>query len=172
MVSDKEVNNKILIALRRIMRAVDLHSKNLERTFNLTGPQLILLREIEKIGDTPIGVLAQRINLSNATVTGIVDRMEKRRLVERVRGSSDRRQVIIRVTDRGKDILRDSPPLLQDRFIEELAGLAKDRQLTILESLEQVAAMMQAGHLDVAPMLSGGPIADANKLIDREDTNR
>ena len=73
MVSDKEVNNKILIALRRIMRAVDLHSKNLERTFNLTGPQLILLREIEKIGDTPIGVLAQRINLSNATVTGIVE---------------------------------------------------------------------------------------------------
>jgi DNA-binding MarR family transcriptional regulator len=172
MFADKEINNKILIALRRIMRAVDLHSKNLERNFNLTGPQLILLREIDKIGDTPIGILAQHINLSNATMTGIVDRLEKRQLVERVRNANDRRQVIVRVTDRGKAMVSESPPLLQDRFIEELAKLAKERQTTILDSLEQVAAMMHASHLDVAPMLSVQPIADTNKLIDREDNNK
>jgi DNA-binding MarR family transcriptional regulator len=172
MFVDNEINNQILIALRRIMRAVDLHSKNLERNFNLTGPQLILLREIDKIGDAPIGVLAQHINLSNATLTGIVDRLEKRQLVERVRSTNDRRQVIVRVTGRGKAILSESPPLLQDRFIEELGKLDKERQTAILESLEQVAAMMQAGHLDAAPMLSVQPIADANKPIDREDVSR
>lgn len=163
MVKDSEISSKVLIALRRIMRAVDLYSKNLEKNYGLTSPQLIVLREINGSNGAPIGALAKMANLSNATLTGIVDRLEKRNLVERTRSSNDRRQVFVKVTSSGKDILKNAPPLLQDRFIKEFRNLNHGEQQLILKSLEKVASMMDAEQIDVAPMLSGQSLTEESE---------
>jgi len=163
MVKDSEISSKVLIALRRIMRAVDLYSKNLEKNYGLTSPQLIVLREINGSNGAPIGALAKMANLSNATLTGIVDRLEKRNLVERTRSLNDRRQVFVKVTSSGKDILKNAPPLLQDRFIKEFRNLNHGEQQLILKSLEKVASMMDAEQIDVAPMLSGQSLTEESE---------
>ena len=154
------LTSSVLIALRQIMRAVDLHSKKLEKQHNLTSPQLILLNHIVQTDGIPIGTLARNVSLSNATITGIVDRLEKRGLVERIRSSEDRRQVLIKTTSEGSDTLKNAPSPLQEDFVNKFNFLDTDEQRGILEALEKVAAMMKAERLEVAPVLSGQPLPE------------
>lgn len=160
---DNELNLKVLVALRRIMRAVDLHSKKLEREYRLTGPQLIILHEIIKTESITIGGLAKAVNLSNATITGIIDRLEKRGLVVRIRSSDDRRQVLIKTTAAGTKTLKSAPSPLQEEFVNRFNNLNSNDQESVLAALERVAEMMNAEHLEVAPMLSAQSLPEGGR---------
>lgn len=85
--------DEVLVALRRVIRAVDLHSRQLVRSHGLTAPQALILKEIVSFGEIAVGEVAQRVSLSQATVTDILNRLEKRALVTRERSSADRRRV-------------------------------------------------------------------------------
>lgn len=152
------LTERILVALRRVMRAVDLHSRKLVHTHSLTSPQLVLLREIDRVGEIAIGELARRSNIGNATATGIVDRLEQRGLVVRSRNGRDRRSVLVSCTDNARTLLSAAPPLLQERFMVELERLQDWEQEQILSSLERLAKMMNAEDLDAAPMLASYPL--------------
>jgi len=157
---EKDLSLSVLIALRRIMRSVYLHSRKLETEYRLTGPQQIMLSAIASTDGIPICSLARTVNLSNATTSGIVDRLEKRGLAKRERSSADRRTVLVKLTDPGKETLKKIPPSLQHQFVEEFRKLVPREQTKILRSLESVAVMLRAEQLDVAPVLSGQSLQD------------
>ncbi len=163
---DSEISSNVLIALRKIMRAVDLNSKKLHKRHKLTVPQLILLKEIAARDEIPIGSLAKSVSLSSATVTGIVDRLEKQQLAERIRGSNDRRQVLVKSTSAGKELLKNAPSPLQEEFVKAFESLNLTEQKNIMNALETVAKIMDAEHLDVAPLLDSGPISGNGRQID------
>lgn len=140
------------------MRAVDMHSRYLVREFGLTGPQIIILRELSESGEVPVGALASAVSLSQATVTGILDRLEKRNLVQRRRDEVDKRRVMVRVTKACEATLRATPPMLQESFVQEYSQLAEWEQSQLLSSLQRVVAMMEATDLDATPMLTTGAI--------------
>lgn len=145
--------DEVLVALRRIIRATDLHSKQLSKTSGLTIPQVVVLQSIHDLGEVTTGQISKRVSLSQGTVTSILDRLEGRGLIERYRSLADRRVVHARLTKRGRAALRKAPPLLHQRFTEAFATLDRARQDRIIKALEQVAEMMGAEHLDVAPLL-------------------
>lgn len=148
----------IVAALRRIVRAIDLRSRRLVETSGLTGPQLLVLRQTSRLSGAPVSALARAVDLSQPTVSGIIDRLEKRGLVRRERGTGDRRTVLVTVTTEGGRALRDAPSLLQDRFVSELARLEEWEQTQLLATLQRVAAMMGAEEIDASPVLAPGPI--------------
>lgn len=154
----------IVAALRRIVRAIDLRSRRLVETSGLTGPQLLVLREASRLSGAPVSSLARAVELSQPTVSGIIDRLEKRGLVRRARGTGDRRTVLVTVTTEGGRALRDAPSLLQDRFRSELARLEEWEQTQLLATLQRVATMMGAEEIDAAPVLATGPIIDAGNV--------
>lgn len=162
---ETEDSAQVLISLRRIMRAIDLHSRQLKQKHNLTGPQLIVLREIVRQDGITTGELAHRASLSNATITGIVDRLEKRGLVERNRGDKDRRQVLVRITESASELLKSAPPLLQERFLASLESLDKRQRVEMLAMLQRVARMMNAEALDVGPVLASEPLTDLSDTL-------
>jgi DNA-binding MarR family transcriptional regulator len=152
----------VLSALRRIIRATDLHSKQLARDTGLTTPQVVVLQAVRDLGEVTTGQLSRRVSLSQATVTTILDRLESRGLVERYRSNADRRIVHGRLTRQGRAILRKAPPLLHERFTEAFQQLSTARQSRILTTLDEVAVMMGAAELDAAPLLdSGSPVKKA-----------
>ena len=148
--------NAVLIALRRIIRATDLHSKYLAKNTGLTTPQILLLQTLRDKGTESVGTLAKEMSLSQATVTNILDRLEKKQLVTRERSSSDRRVVMIKLHDDALTILKDAPLPLQERFTREFNNLHEWEQLMITSSLVRIAQMMDAEHIDVGPVLDGG----------------
>lgn len=156
---------EVLITLRRLIRATDLHSKQLVKTAGLTAPQLLLLQAIREKGEVTIGALAKEISLSQATVTTILDRLEKRGLVYRVRSSEDKRKVHAYLTDKGAEILRDAPTPLQEHFVRQFRDLRDWEQSMIISSLQRVALMMDAEHIDASPVLDVGD-------LDRKDSRQ
>lgn len=150
----QEILDDVLVALRRIVRSIDLHSKKLVQSHHLTIPQVVLLREIQRHTRLPLGDLAKLASLSNATVTGIIDRLESRNLVQRVRGKKDRRQIFVEITEEGSQAVQSMPPLLQENFVRQVQELQKWEQAQILSSLERIASIMNADKIEAEPILA------------------
>lgn len=149
---------EVLTALRRIIRATDLHSRHLEKTVGLTAPQLLLLQILRQKNEVTIGALAREMNLSQATVTTVMDRLEERKLARRTRSDTDKRKVFAALTPEGDQLLINAPTLLQQHFIRQFQDLQEWEQAMILSALQRVAQMMDAQHLDASPVLDIGPL--------------
>jgi DNA-binding MarR family transcriptional regulator len=154
---DSNYGEQVLICLRRIMQAISLHSRSLVKQVGLTGPQLIFLKTLDKAGEVSAGEIAKAISLSQATVTGILERLVKRGLVNRQRSTSDKRRVLIRITPEGQKILAKAPPLMQGPFLEQLNHLEQWEQTMILSSLQRIVSLMGAEALQAVPILTPDP---------------
>lgn len=154
-------NDQMLVAIRRIMRAIDLQSKQLARECGLTTPQLLILQAIAREGNPSPGVIARHVHLSQATVTNIVDRLEKGGLVTRERDEKDRRVIHLLLTEAGRERLDNAPEPLQAGFLRELGKLDDWERKMLVAAMLRVAEMMDANRLDASPILEAGELHDA-----------
>lgn len=152
---------QILMAIRRITRAIDLHSKRLVKRSGLTVPQLIVMQSILRQGNVAIGVIANDVSLSQGTVTAIVDRLERQSLVRRERSGNDKRVVLVCLTLDGQRKLEEAPELIQAGFVREFRKLASWEQNMLISAFERVAVMINAEELDAAPILDVGDLEQA-----------
>jgi DNA-binding MarR family transcriptional regulator len=152
------LEDQVIVALRRISRAIDLHSRVLLQKHGLTAPQLAALKAVGRLQPVTVGKVARAIHLSFATVTGIFNRLEARRLVRRSRDGRDRRSVVVELTGAGDQLLQSAPSLLQERFRQQLVKLQQWEQTQLLASLQRIAAMMDAETIEAAPVLSAGVV--------------
>jgi DNA-binding MarR family transcriptional regulator len=161
-----DIGDQVIIALRRVIRAVDLHSRALVDSHGLTGPQALILKVLQD-GRISAGELAARVSLSQGTVTDILNRLEQRELVKRVRDTHDRRRVMVEATASGQALLAQSPPLLQERFVQSFNDLQEWEQTQLLASLQRIAAMMDAEDIDAAPVLSSGSMRASARAVEQ-----
>ena len=150
-------NLRVLKALRQIIRAVDLHSRQLLGQHKVTGPQLITLLTIENYGPVTATAIAGHIHLSPSTVIGILDRLETKGVIRRDRDPKDRRLVQVSLTELGEVLARNAPSPLQDTLAEAMGKLPETELVMIAESLERIVGLMQMQHVDAAPILETGP---------------
>lgn len=155
----------VLASVRKIIRASDLYSSQMRRTAGLTSPQLLLLRAIRDYPTATLGELAEKISLSQATATTILNRLETMDFARRYRSEVDRRKSHVELTEKGKGILENAPLPLQAQFIEQFEVLKTFEQTAILSSLQQVAEMMQtqsisrSGETDVLQLVTSSEAA-------------
>ncbi|MDN5873759.1 MAG: MarR family transcriptional regulator [Sinobacteraceae bacterium] len=143
-----------LRAVRRITRALALSSRDLARQHDLTATQLLCLRALREHEALSAGALAKALTLSPQTATGLIDRLEARGLVERVRSTSDRRCVLVSLTDAGNSLIEATGPMLQDRFVARFDALEPAHRRSLREALETVVSLLEADELDAAPVLA------------------
>lgn len=151
-------DESILSSLRRITRAIDLHSRKLASEYRLTAPQLVCLRQINAEGYYTPSQLAREVSLSQATVTGIIDRLERGGLVERRRDHKDRRRVSIYITEKGKELVSKAPMPLQEKFAGRLERLDESKRALIDKTLKEIVEMMEAADIDAAPVITTGNV--------------
>jgi len=138
------VEEQVIVALRRITRAADIHSHLLQRDFGITGPQLSTLRVVHRMQPVSTGALARAACIGYATLTGILDRLEDNGYVTRTRDPDDRRSVILKMTKAGERVLASAPSLLQTRLREELVRMSDRERSNVLNTLLRVATLMEA----------------------------
>lgn len=136
---------RILRALRRITRAVALHSRQLSACSKITGPQLVCLRTVIEKGPMTATSISREVHVSASTVVGILDRLEDKGLINRERGRQDRRIVFITATEAGRQLAHDTPSPLQQKLAESLQALPELEQATITLSLERVVDLIESG---------------------------
>lgn len=138
-----EVNKKLEIA--RLFSVVNktIHC-NMRKSFEdvgITLPQSLVIRTLKQGGEMKITELSRRLNLSNSTVSGIVDRLEKREFVSRARSAEDRRIVYVKVTPKLEEIHKDIYKNAEHSFEDLLsAGTAEeiDKVIEGLSTLQKI----------------------------------
>ena len=152
----EQVSMQIIMRIRQIIQEMSKYSKYILENYKITVPQLICLREVYQHGPISIGALTKIVFLNNSTVTGIVDRLEKREFVRRIRISKDRRQVHLEITEQGIKFIKKAPKPLQDQFIDRLKSLDEEKTTLILWSLEMLVDML--GKKEIKMELPATPI--------------
>jgi DNA-binding MarR family transcriptional regulator len=129
-------SDRVLICLRRIIQAIEIHSRQLARKHGITIPQLIILKQIEGKEKITVTQLAKQISLKQSTVTDILNRLERKGLVQRQKDTGDRRCVWVKETDLGKALPEAAPSLSQGKFLEKFEDLEDWKQNMVLASIE------------------------------------
>ena len=154
------ISDGVLISLRRIIQAIDLHSRQLARQHGITTPQLLILKQIENEAVITVSQLAKQISLKQTTVTDILNRLEKKGLVRRKKDTSDRRRVLVEETDAGRKLLEAAPSPLQDTFLDKFEKQDGWKQSMILTSIQLLESLMVDEDISAAPILSTGVLTD------------
>lgn len=144
MSSKNEIVAEIIDNLRRVFQVVNEHSKRAERETGLTGPQLWAIKSISDKTSIRVSDLARLMYLHPATVVGILDRLEARGLVARVRSREDRRVVKVELTSEGKALVRKAPEVAQGLLVSGLEQMSFPKLKKITESLDQMVEILGA----------------------------
>ena len=158
----EERSETALVALRRILRATELNSKRLASRTGLTTSQFILLQQVVRDGKVSPSTLARSARLTQATVTSLVDKLERGQFVTRRRDTEDRRRIWIEPTPAGRQAVADSPDVLHDRFRARFRELEDWEQAMVITALERVSALLDADAIDASPVLD---IGDLDRLL-------
>lgn len=166
--SELSLDEQVLVELRRIIRAAQIDAKELARAAGLTTSQLVVLDLLKSHTAMTPGQIARAMNLTQATVTILLDRLQSHGLVERQRSERDRRTVHVRLTAAGRQKLAHTPQTLQQRFITEFGQLATWEKTYLLSALQRLTHLMNTAEIDAAPLLEVGPIDRPAESADRE----
>ncbi|MFX0081802.1 MAG: MarR family winged helix-turn-helix transcriptional regulator [Candidatus Hodarchaeota archaeon] len=116
--SKLENSNRDTLNFSEIFQLINLLNKKFEKlqrrvvkSENLTPPQYSILLELWKSDGKQFKELASACCCSPSTITGIIDTMEKNDLVYRENNPEDRRSVLVKLTEKGKEMKSTTPPL-------------------------------------------------------------
>ncbi len=151
-----QYEQRVVRAIRRIIRSVDIYSHKLALDSGVTVPQLSCLIRLVDAGPTPLKELARGVDLSPSTAVGIVDRLEAKGLVTRTRSSLDRRLVLIAATEQGRIVAAGSPSPLQDKLSAALDSLPELERAAIALALERIVELMGIERVEAARILDTG----------------
>ena len=118
----------IIAQFRTAVRDLRCVSSQRMHEGGLTVGNLHLTSMLERHGPMPMNRIADLLDVSMSAATGIIDRLEERRLVERVRVPDDRRVVLVQLTDHGRQVLQDVE-VLKEALLEKILTRLESKQL-------------------------------------------
>jgi DNA-binding MarR family transcriptional regulator len=152
-----------LIAIRRILRSTELYGRKLAKAAGLTAVQVRVLQIVSENGHTTPKEIANRMGVSQPTMSSLIDRLEAKHLVERHPSKVERRQTDIVITDEGTSAVERAPDALQQRYVRQFESMEDWEQALFVSVLERVASMLDASGIDASPVLDIGDLDDSNR---------
>ncbi|NKE71228.1 MarR family winged helix-turn-helix transcriptional regulator [Candidatus Manganitrophus noduliformans] len=147
-VSKKTAIAEIVQSFRKIFKAIHRYSEEVLKAFGVTGPQLWLLKTLRDEGGTSVGELSQKMYLHISTVSGIIDRLEKKGSVARKREAPDRRVVTVHLTPAGKRIVDKAPEPFQGKLLYSLENLSKEEVSEMHQALQKIVHLMELEQIE------------------------
>jgi DNA-binding MarR family transcriptional regulator len=142
----------IVDSIRRLVRAVYLDSQKMSKQYGLTGPQSSVLRNLVNDGSMSSADLSRMLYVTPANITGIIDRLEIKGLVKRIKKQGDRRVALITLTESGQQLGRSIPDPIINLFISELGDLELERLKLLSGAMNQVLNLIDTKGVEEAPL--------------------
>lgn len=155
--TEKQIDfTDILVGIRKIIRVVNIENKHIEKEYGVSIPQLLCMNFLASHTDftSNSGAIKNYLNLNASTVTGIVDRLEKKAYIAKLPKSGDKRVLRITLTQKGSELVKKFPPLMHERLAEKLKELPQSKLGTIQSSLNFLTKVMGADNIDASPVIT------------------
>jgi MarR family transcriptional regulator, organic hydroperoxide resistance regulator len=151
-----ELESCINFTITKAQNNVFNYFKNKLAPLDVTPVQYAVLKCLWDCGDQLPTQIGQALCLDSSTVTGVLFRMEKKDLIERIHSEIDRRAVNIRIKPLGKALKTDIEAAIKDANEEVLKGLSTEDTDRLWEILDHIYAnverLTKAGSLEAAPV--------------------
>ncbi|HPI68233.1 MAG TPA: MarR family transcriptional regulator [Bacteroidales bacterium] len=156
----------ILIKIRKIVRSVDIESKKIQKEYGVSIPQVLCLNFLHKSPNyqSTQAEIKNFLNLNSSTVSGIINRLEKKGLLARLPKYGDRRVVNIALTSAGDRLLGTIPSLLHEQLSEKLQKLDDSEIKRVEDSLDTLVTLLEIEHIKASPLITlDGDLEDINE---------
>jgi len=140
---------RIVHALRRLLRALEINSRRLAAETGVTSAQLSCMKMLDLPDVDTATEVARRVHLSPSTVVGILDRLEDRKYITRKRDGRDRRVVRVTLTREGKTLVRKTPHPVRNLLELQHNGLTEADAGHIADALEKLVGVLGATEFEV-----------------------
>ena len=149
-------SSEILTHIRRIVRSINLESKRIQKDFGISIPQLLCLEYLSKCEDfqSTHGNITKHLYLNSSTVTGIINRLEKKGYIARMPKKGDKRLTYISLTSSGYKVLQGTPDLLHEKLKTNLSKLQPQKIQNIKTSLNYIITAIGIEEVDASPVLT------------------
>jgi len=135
-------NSKATETAMNLVRTADLLVKriaDLVQPFDLTPSSGLVLGILADLGEPlPPNKIAERLIISRASVTSLIDSLERRRYVRRAPHSTDRRMLLIELTDAGRKVAQDFRVLVHQQEKAWMAVLTEKEQNQLIDTLHRI----------------------------------
>jgi len=139
----KENIGEVIRLIRKLMQVGEHYSRELHKNYDISAPQLACLLALYEKGPMSPSRIARSIMVSSSTVTGILDRLEAKELVRRVRNPRDRRSITVSLTETGRRLAEIAPPPVQQRIVNGLKRLPDEEFQEILQGLSRLLGLLK-----------------------------
>ncbi|MDG1023625.1 MAG: MarR family transcriptional regulator [Flavobacteriaceae bacterium] len=149
--------SKLMISIRKIVRAVNLESKRIEKNFGLSIPQLLTLKFLKESPDfkSTMKDLKSHLSLNASTVTGIISRLELKGFIARLPSPNDKRSTPVVLTSKGHTLVNTTDESLHERMSKN-SNLIQDTEFDkLLLSFETIIHLFDIDDIDASPIISG-----------------
>ena len=143
---------RILDAVRKLVRLLRLADRSAQRDVGLSGAQLFVLHELGRSPALSLNDLADRTSTDQSSVSVVVTRLVDAGLVSRDRDSRDARRLVLNLSKAGRALLQKAPPVAQQQLIDVIERMAAADRHRFAETFEWVLAELGAEQ-GTAPML-------------------
>ena len=134
--------------IRRLMQAGEKYTKELNKKFSVSAPQVACLLALLDNGAMSPSQIAKKIMVESSTVTGVIDRLEQKGLVVRTRISPDRRVITVELTEAGRRLAENAPPPIQQKIVKGLKKVEEVDRAQIIQTLSRLTDMIDADDVD------------------------
>jgi DNA-binding MarR family transcriptional regulator len=124
---------EVLGLFRMIFRSSSKHSEDIEKTVGVSGTQLWALAEMKEVPNITVNNLAKTMALHQSTISNLIDKMERKNLIQRVRSTEDKRVVYLSLTTAGEEMLQKAPSPVKGILVDALARMSEE-DLTQLQT--------------------------------------
>jgi DNA-binding MarR family transcriptional regulator len=162
---------EILIKIRKIVRSINLESKKIQKEHGVSIPQILCLKFLNESPNyqSTQGEIRKFLNLNSSTVSGIINRLEKKGYLARLPKIGDKRVVNIALTSSGEKLLGILPALLHDQLSKNLQSLDDSELSRVQESLDKLVNLLEIEQLEASPMITIEGELEENQTEDLAD---
>ena len=135
---ENEIDLKILIALHRVVNAVDSKTAKLVKAYGLSLGQFAVLEALYHKGEMTVGQVQEKILSSTGTMTVIIKNLEKRQFISHKEDENDKRKRLLYITDKGRDIISKVFPKNKEIIIEYFKNMEIDEKKEFLRLMKSL----------------------------------
>jgi DNA-binding MarR family transcriptional regulator len=143
---------RILDAVRKLVRLLRLADRAAQREVGLSGAQLFVLHELGRTPELSLNDLAERTSTDQSSVSVVVTRLVDAGLVSRDRDARDARRLVLNLTRSGRSLLQKAPPVAQEQLIDIFDRMSATDRRRFAETFEWILSELGAEQ-GAAPML-------------------